>query len=204
MITGYVRRSVAVAAVVAAGAVWAMPGKAQQAPRGGPSDWSHARIMASHFGPDNDQNIARNWRTLRKHMQLDAARAARDPYQDWLARWYPQLVKPAKPQTAPHLDWNLNTGGYGNVVGSPAKYNFDLAANNCSDVIYFTVDQAGGAAAVNVIAITNPYAGCTGNATGTTPTVKFGIALTAGTATSAVPSFDGKVLYVIESRATAA
>ena len=198
MITGSVRRLVAVGVVVAAGAVWAMPGTAQQARRGGPTDWSHARIMASRFGPDADQNIGKNWRTVRKHMLLDAARGSRDPYQDWLEQWFPQLAKPAKPQAdAPHLDWNLKTGGYGNVVGSPAKYNFDLAANNCSDVIYFTVDQPGGAAAVNVIAITNPYAGCTGNAAGTTPTVKFGIALPFGTATSAVPSLDGTVLYVI-------
>jgi hypothetical protein len=200
LITGYVRRSVAVAAVVAVGAVWAMPGKAQQARRGGPSDWSHSRIMASRFGPDNDQNIAKNWRTARKHMLLDRARASHDPYQDWLAKWFPQLVKPAKSADAPHLDWSLKTGGYGSVVGSPAKYNTDLTANDCTDVIYFTVDQAGAAGIVNVIAITNPYAGCAGNAGGTTPTVKFGIALPFGTATSAVPSFDGNVLYVIESR----
>ena len=70
-------------------------------------------------------------------------------------------------------------------------------------MIYFTVDQAGSASAVNVIAITNAYAGCTGNATGATPTVKFGIALPYGTATSAVPSLDGTVLYVIESRPSA-
>jgi hypothetical protein len=203
LITGYVRRSVAVAVVVAVGAVWAMPGKAQQRRRGGPSDWSHSRIMASRFGPDADQDIAKNWRTVRKHMLLDRAHASRDPYQDWLEKWFPALVKPAKQADAPHLDWNLKTGGYGSVVGSPAKYNTDLTANDCTDVIYFTVDQAGAAGptgAVNVIAITNPYAGCAGNAGGTTPTVKFGIALPYGTATSAVPSLDGTVLYVIESR----
>ena len=160
--------------------------------------------MASRFGPDADQNIEKNWRTVRKHMLLDQARASRDPFQDWLEKWFPERVKPGKPQAdAPHLDWNLKTGGFGSVIGSPAKYNFDLTANNCNDVIYFTVDQPGGAAAVNVIAITNPYGGCPGNAAGATPTVKFGIALPFGTATSAVPSFDGKVLYVIESRPSA-
>ena len=46
---------------------------------------------------------------------------------------------------APHLDWNLKTGGYGSVVGYPAKFSFDIAASNCTDEIYFTVDQPGSA-----------------------------------------------------------
>jgi len=179
--------------------------KAQpQARRGsGPTDWSHARIMASRFGPDGDRNISRNWRTVRKQMQLQRAQESRDSNEDWLDRIYNRNRKSIADTEAPHLDWNLRTGGYGNVVGSPAKYNFDIANFNCSDVIYFTVDQPGTASAPNVIAITNAYAGCSGNATGATPTVKFGIALPFGTATSAVPSLDGTVLYVIQSRPSA-
>jgi hypothetical protein len=180
-------------------AFWSVPGKAKGR-LGGPTDWSHARLMASRFGPDADRNLAKNWRTVRKHLQLDAAHDARDPYQDWLDQFLSRK-RPAKPNpTAPHLDWNLQTGGFGNVVGSPAKFSFDVSASSCNDVIYFTVDQLGTASAVNVIAITNAYAGCTGNPAGATPTVKFGIALPNGTATSAVPSLDGTVLYVIESR----
>ena len=90
-----------------------------------------------------------------------------------------------------HLDRNLNTGGYGNVVGAPAKYGFDVTTANCSDVIYFTVDQAGSATSPNVIAITKEYSICPGNASGTTPTVKWGIQMPYGTATSAVPSGNG-------------
>jgi hypothetical protein len=100
----------------------------------------------------------------------------------------------------------LRTGGYGSVIGSPAKWNFDITAANCSDVIYFTVDQTGQTTAprrANVIAITNPYAICPGNATGQTPTVKFALALPYGTQTSPVLSLDGNVLYVIESRPSA-
>jgi len=183
----------AVAAALAA--VWSMPGEAQGR-RGGPVDWSHARIVAARFGPDGDRNITRNWRTARKQLQLQWAQQVRESGQ-----------RAAKPSAADagvsHLDWSLRTGGYGNVVGSPAKYSFDVTAYDCGDVIYFTVDQAGSASAVNVIAITNAYAGCTGNAAGTTPTVKFGIALPYGTATSAVPSLDGTILYVIESRPSA-
>lgn len=172
--------------------------------RGGPRDWSHNRLIASRFGPDNDRNIDLDWRTALKHRRLDEARALRQsPTLDWFDL-LDQVFgkKPAKKDEAPHLDWNLRTGGYGNVVGAPAKYSFDISAANCSDVIYFTVDQAGGAATPNVIAITNAYAICPGNASGTTPTVKWAIAMTAGTATSAVPSFDGNVLYVLESRGT--
>jgi hypothetical protein len=89
------------------------------------------------------------------------------------------------------------------VIGSPAKFSFDILASNCSDVIYFTVDQAGAATTVNNIAITNAYAGCPGNGAGMTPTVKFGLAMAYGTATSAVPSWDGEVVYFLESRPSA-
>jgi hypothetical protein len=168
-------RGVGVCAVVAAlAAVWSIPGEAQGR-RGGPSDWSHARIMAARFGPDGDRNIGKNWRSARKQMQLQWAQQVRDA-QPW---WFDPIRGRGKQSEAdaPHLDWSLRTGGYGNVVGSPAKYSFDISTYSCTDVIYFTVDQAGTASAPNVIAITNAYAGCTGNATGTTPTVKFGIAL---------------------------
>jgi len=185
------------ASVAALVAFWSVPGEAQSR-RGGPTDWSHARIVAARFGPDGDRNVGRDWRSARKQMQLLWAQQTREARQDLIGRGR----KPA-PDADAHLDWSLRTGGYGNVVGSPAKYSFDVSTYDCSDVIYFTVDQAGTASAVNVIAITNAYAGCTGNAAGTTPTVKFGIALPYGTATSAVPSLDGTVLYVIESRPSA-
>jgi len=179
-------------------AFWSVPGAAQSRGPGGPTDWSHARIMAARFGPDGDRNIARNWRSARKQMQLQWAQQIHEANQSDPARG-----RSKNADGDAHLDWSLRTGGYGNVVGSPAKYSFDITAYNCSDVIYFTVDQPGTASAVNVIAITNAYAGCTGNAAGTTPTVKFGIALPYGTATSAVPSLDGTVLYVLESRPSA-
>jgi hypothetical protein len=172
--------------------------------RGGPRDWSAGRLVASRFGPDADRNIDKDWRTYVKHLHLDQARALRtSPTLDWFDLLQ-QMRGPTKPKPAAdsHLDWSLKTGGYGNVVGAPAKYSFDISASNCSDVIYFTVDQAGAAATPNVVAITNAYAGCPGNAAGTTPSVKWAIAMTAGTATSAVPSLDGTVLYVLESRGT--
>jgi hypothetical protein len=53
---------------------------------------------------------------------------------------------------------------------------------------------------VNVIGVTNPYAGCTGNLLESTPTVKFGIALPFNATNSSVLSLDGNVLYLIESR----
>ena len=175
-------------------------GTGAQGRRGGPRDWSHRHLVAARSGPDGDRNIGRNWRTYLKHEQIDAARASRDPFQDWLDKFLNRERKPQSGTETPHLDWNLRTGGFGNVVGYPAKYSFDVSASNCTDVIYFTVDQPGSGSAVNVVAITNAYAGCTGNSTGATPTVKFGIAMAAGTATSPVPSLDGKVLYVFESR----
>jgi hypothetical protein len=179
--------------------------------RGGPRDWSHGRVIAARFGPDLDRNIDRDWRTVLKHAQLDRVRAHRDARGlrqatidwfdgpiDWLDGYKP--FGKQKASQGAHLDWNLRTGGYGSVVGYPAKYSFEIAANNCSDVIYYTVDQTGAAAAPNVIAITNPYAPCPGNAGGATPTVKFGLRLPFGTATSPVPNYLGTILYVIESR----
>jgi hypothetical protein len=190
-------------ALMAAMAVTTLHGQAQSRNkfrRGGPHDWSSGRLVATRFGPDLDAKIDRDWRTFAKHQRLDNARSVQP-----LLNFFDLLQRAlgAKPsETAGHLDWNLRTGGFGNVVGAPAKYSFDITASNCSDVIYFTVDQAGGLATPNVIAITNAYAGCPGNAAGATPTVKWAIAMTAGTATSAVPSLDGTVLYVLENRGT--
>jgi hypothetical protein len=192
--------------------------------QGGPLDWSHARIVESRR-PNGNRTLARNWRSYRKQVRMDAARgdamragslastAMLPPPAPTGLRIVipgaPVITTPSGPGPAPlangaELDWNLRTGGYGPVLGYPAKYNFDIAASNCSDVMYFTVDQAAGAGSiVNVIAITNSYAGCSGNVNGQTPTVKFGVRMGTGTATSPVPSLDGKTLYVFESRSLA-
>jgi hypothetical protein len=203
-VIGKFARSACIAAVVAGAAVSdTSVGVAQERREGGPRDWSHSRLIAARGGRDGGANIQRDWRTYVKHAALDRAREAHsDPYQDWLDRFLNRRKPEPAPQEA-HLDWNLRTGGFGSVVGFPAKFSFDISAYSCNDVIYFTVDQAGSATAVNVIAITNAYAGCSGNSTGATPTVKFGIRLTNGTATSPVLSLDGKILYVLESRPSA-
>ncbi len=199
--------AVAAAVLVAVAAITTIDGQAQSRTtrRGGPRDWSTGRLIGSSIGPDMGARLDRDWRTYSKQVRLEHARALRDAQNQPLLDWFNQVKQvfgPKKPQEyASHLDWNLRTGGYGNVVGAPAKYSFDITAANCSDVIYFTVDQNGAAATPNVIAITNPYAGCPGNAAGATPTVKWGIRMTNGTATSAVPSLDGTVLYVLENRA---
>ena len=199
---------IASAALVAIAAVTSSHPTAQRDAirRGGPRDWSHGRVIASDFGPDGGRNIGRDWRTRSKHIRLEQARLLQNrsnvDWPDLLDRLRGGRMPAPESNAGPHLDWNLKTGGYGNVVGAPAKYSFDITASNCSDVIYFTVDQNGAAATPNVIAITNAYAGCSGNAAGTTPTVKWAIRMTSGTATSAVPSLDGTVLYVLESRPT--
>ena len=186
--------------------VTSIHGEAQrQTPRrGGPRDWSHGRVIATRFGPDLDRNLAADWRTQLKHARLETARARREAMMEWLNTTQPSRKQKASAEPeAPHLDWNLRTGGYGYVAGYPAKYSFDISASNCSDVIYFPVDQAGAASIVNLIAIRNPYAGCPGNAAGATPTVKFGLRLPYGVPTSPVPNIDGTILYVIESRPSA-
>lgn len=187
--------------------------------RGGPRDWSSSHFIASTArstsGPGN--GINRNWRIHSKHVRLGRARGletadeasllfqASDRHLvlgEWLKLVKPSVGRKSPRTSAPasHLDWNIRTGGFGNVVGSPAKYSFDITSFNCSDVIYFTIDQPGASRSPNVIAVTNPYAGCPGNASGTTPTIKWGIRMPNGTATSAVPSLDGTVLYVLENR----
>jgi hypothetical protein len=186
-------------------AATAIHGQAENrvARRGGPRDWSANRVIATRFGPDLDANVDRDWRTYMKHAQLERARANRAERLDWLGVLTRGVMKKPAPVNGSKLDWNLATGGYGSVIGSPAKYSSSISVASCSDVIYFTVDQAGAAAIVNTVAITNPYGFCPGNAGGTTPTVKFGLAMAYGTATSVVPSLDGTVLYVLESRPSA-
>jgi hypothetical protein len=106
---------------------------------------------------------------------------------------------PSSSPSSMTLDWSLNTGGFGTVTSFPAKFSFDISSSSCSDVVYFTVDQAGAASTPNVIALTNIYPTCPG----TVPTVKWGIALPFGAPTSPALSLDGSVLYVFESRPSA-
>ena len=86
-------------------------GTRAQGRRGGPRDWSHRHLVAARSGPDGDRNIGRNWRTYLKHEQIDAARASRDPFQDWLDKFLNRERKPQSGAETPHLDWNLRTGG---------------------------------------------------------------------------------------------
>jgi hypothetical protein len=55
------------------------------------------------------------------------------PVIDWFD--WPDRPRRQPAQASGHLDWNLRTGGFGSVIGSPAKYSFDITASNCSDVI---------------------------------------------------------------------
>src|SRR5262245_7323982 len=132
---------------VAAATMTRPEAQSKQFRRGGPRDWSQNRLIAARFGPDLDQNIERDWRTHVKHVHLEQARArALSPTLDWFDLLQQAFgAKKPKNDPEPHLDWNLKTGGTGNVVGAPAKYTFDITTANCTDVIYFTVDQAGGA-----------------------------------------------------------
>ena len=185
---------------------------AQEKPRrrGAPRDWSHNRIVATRFGPDADVNVNRHLRTRLKHAQLERMKEMRERRRP-IIDWFETFTKKAARRQAPEppessdtkLDWSLRTGGFGSVVAHPAKYNFDITAANCSDVIYYTVNQTGAAATPNLIAITNPYFGCPGNPANLTPTVKFGIRMQYGSALAPVPSLDGEVVYVIEQRSSA-
>jgi len=199
-----VTRASVVLGIIAIGASSLGQAQGRSPRRGAPRDWSHSRLVATRFGPDLDAAIDSDVRTYNKHFRRDLAMAAHapEPVLDFFTALMKKFMPPAPASTAPHLDWFLNTGGYGAVTGDPAKYSNDISSANCADVIYYTVDQPGSATAANVIAITNPYSTCPGNSGGTTPTVKFALRLTSGTATSAVPSLDGTVLYVLESRAS--
>src|SRR5688572_18090463 len=182
--------------IVTAALVWLASGavESQGSLRlGGPVDWSHSRIADSRRA----SRLGGNWRAYRKQARIEASRlqarlrTARSAIIELAPPPAPTGFRivdstpsnpgtPAAPDpgpgpTTPLLDWNLRTGGYGSVIGYPAKYSFDIAASSCADVMYFTVDHAGTSSRVNVIAITNSYAGCPGNTTGQTPTVKFGL-----------------------------
>jgi hypothetical protein len=189
-----------------------VPGRAQgrMDRRSGPRDWSHGQIVAAGWGPE-DPGVRRDRRTLRRHMQIEDARGRRAPFSEWIG-WFRQggffrgfaAPPPAAASSSgdSELDWSLNTGGTGAAIGYPAKFSFDVSSSNCSDVIYFTVNQTGGSSTANVIAITNPYVGCPGNPANLTPTVKFALRLPFGTGTSPTLSLDGKVLYLFESRSS--
>ena len=118
-------------------------GQAQSARLGGPRDWSSNRLVGNRFGPDHDANIASNWRTVMKHAQLDRARSQPHARRlDWLADLRDRF-RPKTPAQLAKLDWNLSTGGY--RIGRRIAREIQLRHldGNCSDVIYFTVNQPG-------------------------------------------------------------
>ena len=115
--------TIAAGALVTASAIAMSSGHAQSQTlrRGGPRDWSHGRLIATDFGPDQGKKIAKDWRTYSKHLRLQQARDLQNrPSFDLLSDLFQafQRIKQVKePDTASHLDWNLNTGGYGDVAG---------------------------------------------------------------------------------------
>jgi hypothetical protein len=208
-----VRKRVISAAVMfgLATCVLSLPGRAQEPARrrSGPRDWSHGRIVAASAWGSDDPVVRRDWRTLRRHLSMEDAQARQSQLRAWLP-WLRQGGLGRRPKNPGgtgssgdvQLDWSLSTGGTGAVIGYPAKYSFDVTTSNCTDVIYYTVNHQGTATRPNVIAMTNPYAGCPGNPANLTPTVKFALRLPYGTGTSATLNLAGTVLYVVESQPT--
>jgi hypothetical protein len=165
--------------------------------RSGPRDWSHRHIVAGAAGTE-DQPANPDWRAVRKQILLSDARDRRAASNTSSGNHGGDHDH--EPEDGVKADWMILTGGTGSVLGYPAKFSFDVLVSQCSDAIYFTVDQPGGATRPNVIAITNPYPGCPGNPAGRTPTIKLALRLPYGVPTSATLSLDGTILYVIESR----
>jgi hypothetical protein len=194
--------TVAVAAVLAASAISLLDAE-EPARRSGPRDWSHRHIVSGSVAVDGDELAGHDWRTRRRQIILADARDRWASFNGsggggWRDGHHDGGHDP-DPQDG-MANWTILTGGTGPVLGYPAKFSFDVRISHCTDAIYFTVDQPGGATRPNVIGITNPYPGCPGNPAGRTPTVKFALRLPYAVPTSATLSLDGTVLYVIESR----
>lgn len=192
--------TVAVAAVLSTLAISTLSAEESALRRSGPRDWSHRHIVS---GGDTSQaeGASLDWRIARKRLLLADARARRGDFAAWtLGSSNGGHPGDDDSDDGTKANWSILTGGTGPVLGFPAKFSFDVLVSQCTDAIYFTVDQPGGSARPNVIGITNPYPGCPGNPAGRTPTVKFALRLPYGVPTSATLSLDGTVLYVIESR----
>ncbi len=108
-------------------------------------------------------------------------------------------------------DWSYpSTGGLGgSVVGSPAKFNFDITAPpSCTnDILYVPINVAGGPAKANLIALRNLYTNPsgTGACAGLTgPTILWTLGFSGTMQASPVLSLDGTILFVVESRSTGA
>jgi hypothetical protein len=107
-------------------------------------------------------------------------------------------------------DWSFPaTGGLGgSVVGSPAKFNFDVTATpDCTnDILYVPVNVVGSANRANLIALRNLYTNPsgTGACSGTGPTIVWTLGFTGTMQTSPVLSLDGSLLFVVESRTAGA
>ncbi len=109
------------------------------------------------------------------------------------------------------IDWSFPaTGGLGgSVVGSPAKFVFDITTPpSCTnDILYVPIDVVGTASRANLLALRNLYTNPsgTGACSGTGPTIYWTLSLNGGRiSTSPVLSLDGTLLFVVESRSTGA
>ena len=73
------RISAMVLALTVAVAITTVPGQAQRNGdrQSGPRDWSHGRVVATRFGPDQDKKLNRDFRTFLKHAQLEQAETRR-------------------------------------------------------------------------------------------------------------------------------
>ena len=76
-----IRISTTALAIVMAAGLATVPGQAQRIVdrQSGPRDWSHGRVVATRFGPDQDRLLKTNWRTVMKHAQIERTRAGRSP-----------------------------------------------------------------------------------------------------------------------------
>ncbi len=99
-------------------------------------------------------------------------------------------------------DWSFGPVA-GPVVGSPAKFNFDVTtAPSCTaDILYVPVNVAGSSVQANLVALNNLYTnpGGTGACAGTAPTIVWTMGFTGTIQTSPVLSLDGSILFVVES-----
>ncbi len=114
------------------------------------------------------------------------------------------------PQRGLVTDWSFPSSGFlaGSVVGSPAKFNFDVNATpDCTaDILYVPVNVAGSSTVANLIALNNLYTNPdgTGACSGTAPTIVWTMGFTGSIQTSPVLSLDGTLLFVVESLSTGA
>lgn len=205
---GIIARSLGLTIVLAAGALTLTAGDAAKPAKTGipiVTDWSSRHVVFSH--PRTPEQAARLQNDVRYQMQLhrhDARTVVASQVDEYIKThsWHPRQLRTKKL----HRDWSWNMGSGASTGASnfPAKYSFSSSIATClsntnPDFVVFGTGLAGNTSQASIMALSNLYAGCSGNK----PSSYWAFNTSGQVTTSPVLSYDGTQIAFTQTAAGA-